>query len=282
MAKVSGGLLKQTQEVAKAPSPTAALKALLSTDSVKTRFEEMLGAKSAGFLSSVLTVVNQNALLQKATPQSVLAAAATAASLDLPVLPSLARSYIVPYGNTATFIIGAKGLVELAIRSQQYKKLNVLTIYEGEIESWDKFAEEYKLGEQKSDKIIGFMAMFELVNGFKKTIYWTEERMRKHAKRFSKTYSTSNGIWVSDFEAMSEKTLLAYLLRHWGPLSVEMQRALNEDSDVKQEAFNGAELYEEGDTIETESFTDEDGHIVDTETGEIIFSADDVEEAVQG
>lgn len=287
MVSAKGLVTNQThdkKQVAGKTVPTMALKAMLSTDSVKERFHEMLGAKSAGFLSSVLTVVNQNALLQKATPQSILAAAATAASLDLPVLPSLARSYIVPYGNTATFIIGAKGLVELAIRSQQYKKLNVITIYEGELESWDKFAEEYKLGEQKSDKIIGFMAMFELANGFKKTIYWTEERMRKHAKRFSKTYSTTGGIWVSDFEAMSEKTILAYLLRHWGPLSVEMQRALNEDNDIKAETFNGTGVVVDSENAtEAELVADEQGRTIDVETGEILntdFTADEIEASV--
>ena len=286
MAKTTGGLLaKQQEQPQKTVNPTvSALSNMLSSDSVKERFQNMLGKKSAGFLSSVMTLVNQTPLLQRATPQSIMAAAATAASLDLPILNSLGRAYIIPYGSTATFILGTKGLVELAIRSQQYRRINVVTVYEGELESWDKFTEEYKLGEKISNKVIGFMASFELINGFKKTLYWTEEEVRSHAKRFSKTYSSPNSVWASDFEKMAEKSVLAALLKHWGPLSVEMQRALDGDADINPEynMKSANETVSATMDIEAETVQTEDGQTVDVETGEIIFSADDVEEAVQG
>lgn len=263
---------KQTQVQAQAPKAgVALLDAMFKQDSVHDRFQRMLGKKAAGFISSVLTVVSQSALLQKADMRTVLSAASIAASLDLPVLPSLGRAWIVPYKGAVSFQIGYLGLVELAQRSGLYKSINVVTVYEGEVTHWNKFTEEITYGEQESDKAIGYCASFELLNGFRKIVYWTKDAVEKHAKRFSKSYG--NGPWKTDFDAMAMKTVLAYMLRHWGPLSIEMQKAMDADPDTHEKPLDlsvddSVETIEEEDTSTTETLSD--GRSVDVQSGEIV------------
>lgn len=285
MVSAKGLITKQKEQaVQSAPKAgVALLDAMFKQDSVQARFQRMLGKKSAGFISSVLTVVSQNKLLQSVDMRTVLSAASIAASLDLPILPSLGRAWIVPYKGSAQFQIGYLGYVELAQRSGLYKSINVNTVYEGEVVKWNKFTEELTYGEQENDVAIGYCASFELLNGFRKVVYWTKDAVIKHAKRFSKSYNSSSSPWQSDFDAMAMKTVLAYTLRHWGPMSIEMQKAMAEDVDAHEKPLDlsGDNSVE---TIETEDSSD--ARVVDVETGEIVaddeFTAEDIKTAVEG
>lgn len=279
MVSTKGIITKTQQQAAQAPQAKAGvalLDAMFKSDSVQSRFQRMLGKKSAGFISSVLTVVSQNKLLQNADMRTVLSAASIAASLDLPVIPSLGRAWIVPYKGAAQFQIGYLGLVELAQRSGLYKSINVVTVYEGEVTNWNKFTEEIEYGEAESDTAIGYCASFELLNGFRKVVYWTKDAVIKHAQRFSKSYG--NGPWKSDFDAMAQKTVLAYMLRHWGPMSIEMQKAMEADPDIHEKPLD----LSKDESVET---IDEE-RTVDVETGEIIadegFTAAEIENALEG
>ena len=234
----------------------------------------MLGKKSAGFLSSLLTLVNNNNLLQKANPTSVLAAAATAASLDLPVNPSLGLAWIVPYGNGAQFQLGYRGAIALAMRSGQMKSIVMTEVYEGECKCWNRFTETFEFGERVSDNIIGYYARFETVNGFVKATFWTKEEVLKHAKRFSKSFN--RGPWKTDFDAMAKKTVLLSIIKTYAPMSIEMQSAFESDEKVAtvnettgQEEFIDAEVLDaqNEDTAIVEDTGD--GRKVDTETGEL-------------
>ena len=151
------------------------LKSMLANDNVKARFKEILGKKAPGFISSIVAVANSNTLLQKAEPQSIMNAAVVAATLDLPINPNLGFAYVVPYGNQAQFQMGWRGFVQLAMRSGQYKTINVNEIYEGEIKKSNRFTGEYEFGERSSDKIVGYMAYFSLINGFEKFLYMSKE-----------------------------------------------------------------------------------------------------------
>lgn len=285
MVSAKGLITKQKEQaVQSAPKAgVALLDAMFKQDSVQARFQRMLGKKSAGFISSVLTVVSQNKLLQNVDMRTVLSAASIAASLDLPILPSLGRAWIVPYKGSAQFQIGYLGYVELAQRSGLYKSINVNTVYEGEVVKWNKFTEELTYGEQESDTAIGYCASFELLNGFRKVVYWTKDAVIKHAKRFSKSYNSSSSPWQSDFDAMAMKTVLAYTLRHWGPMSIEMQKAMAEDVDAHEKPLD---LSKDNsvETIETEDASET--RVIDTESGEILqgdeFTAEDIEAAVEG
>ena len=148
-----------------------AITELLNQDVIKKRFEQVLGNKAAGFMSSILSAVNANPELKKADPMSVISAAAVAASLDLPINPSLGFAHIVPYKKDnvpiAQFQMGWRGFVQLGMRSGQYKTINVCTVYEGELVGGDRFTGEMHFDEskRKSDKIIGYVAFFKLLNG---------------------------------------------------------------------------------------------------------------------
>ena len=285
MVSAKGLITKQKEQaVQSAPKAgVALLDAMFKQDSVQARFQRMLGKKAQGFISSVLTVVSQNKLLQNVDMRTVLSAASIAASLDLPILPSLGRAWIVPYKGVAQFQIGYLGYVELAQRSGLYKSINVNTVYEGEVVKWNKFTEELTYGEQEGDAAIGYCASFELLNGFRKVVYWTKDAVIKHAKRFSKSYNSSSSPWQSDFDAMAMKTVLAYTLRHWGPMSIEMQKAMAEDADAHEKPLD---LSKDNsvETIETEDASET--RVIDTESGEILqgneFTAEDIEAAVEG
>nr|DAY76665.1 MAG TPA: RecT protein [Caudoviricetes sp.] len=208
------------------------LKSMLANDNVKARFKEILGKKAPGFISSIVAVANSNTLLQKAEPQSIMNAAVVAATLDLPINPNLGFAYVVPYGNQAQFQMGWRGFVQLAMRSGQYKTINVNEIYEGEIKKSNRFTGEYEFGERASDKIVGYMAYFSLINGFEKFLYMSKEDCEKHGRKFSQTYKRGTGIWSTDFDSMAKKTVLKMLLSKFGILSIEMQRAQTFDQAI--------------------------------------------------
>ena len=273
MASVNG-ITKTNNTNAVAAKAASGLGVMIGSKSVQERFEKMLGKKSAGFLSSLLTLVNNNNLLQKANPTSVLAAAATAASLDLPVNPSLGLAWIVPYGNGAQFQLGYRGAIALAMRSGQMKSIVMTEVYEGECKCWNRFTETFEFGDRVSDSIIGYYARFETVNGFVKATFWTKEEVLKHAKRFSKSFN--RGPWQTDFDAMAKKTVLLSIIKTYAPMSIEMQSAFESDEKVAtvnettgQEEFIDAEVLDaqNEDTAVVEDTGD--GRKVDTETGEL-------------
>jgi recombination protein RecT len=255
---------------------------LLSGDKVKQRFNEILGKKAPGFISSVLSVANNNALLKKAKPQSVLNAAVIAATLDLPINQNLGFAYIVPYKDEAQFLLGFKGLVQLAMRSGQYKTINVNEVYEGEIKVVNRFIGEYEFPERTSDKIVGYMAYFKLVNGFEKYLYMSKEDCEKHGKKYSQTFKRGGGLWSTDFDAMAKKTVLKMLLSKFGILSIEMQRAQVFDQAVVRndltevEDIDSAEIaYVDNETTKSRlkdlaSANVMDVEVVDETTGEVM------------
>lgn len=213
------------------------LKSLLNGDSVKTRFNEILGKKAPGFISSVISAVNGNTMLQTAEPQSILNSAVIAATLDLPINSNLGLSAIVPYYDSklrttvAQFQLMYKGLIELCLRSGQFSSLIDEVVYEGQLVKKNKFTGEYIFDEDSktSDKVIGYMAYFRLVNGFEKTHYMTVGEVEAHAKKYSQSYKKGFGVWKDDFDTMARKTVLKLLLAKYAPKSIDMQRAITFD-----------------------------------------------------
>lgn len=214
-----------------------ALKNALSTESVKQRFDEMLGKKAPGFITSITNAVSNNALLQKADRNSIILAAATAASLDLPINPNLGYAALIPYQNKKTGTCSCQmqvmrnGWVELAQRSGQVVKLTNEMVYEGELVKCNRFTDEYEFDETKrtSDKVIGYMAYVKLVNGFEKTVYWSTQRCKDHGLRYSQTFKNGYGNWKDDFHGMALKTVLKHLIVKYVPKSLEMQMAIERD-----------------------------------------------------
>lgn len=209
-------------------------KEYFAKEGVKKKFEELLGKKSVGFITSVMQVVNGNNLLQKASPESIYNASAMAATLDLPINNNLGFAWIVAYSGVAQFQMGWKGFVQLALRTGQYKAINVIEVYESQFKSYDRLTEEFNADFKQlgTGKVVGYAAYFRLLNGFEKTSFWSTEDVKQHAKKHSKTFTQTGGVWNSDFDAMAKKTVLKNTLAKWGILSVDMQQALISDQAV--------------------------------------------------
>lgn len=213
------------------------LSGLLERVDVKKRFGEMLGNRAAGFMSSIIACTNNNKQLKEADPMTVISAAAMAATLDLPINPALGFAHIVPYKNgkdgttKAQFQMGWKGFVQLAQRSRQYQTINADVVYEGELKTHNKLTGEmeYDVDGRKSDKVVGYFAYFRLINGFEKALFMKTEDVEKHGKRYSKSFAYPGSVWKTNFDAMALKTVVKMLISKWGPMSVDMQRAITAD-----------------------------------------------------
>lgn len=243
---IQNSLAKRTQKTG--------LTAYLSQDAVKNQINSVIGGKNGSrFISSIVSAVQANPALQECTNPSILSAALLGESLNLSPSPQLGQYYLVPYDNRskglkeAQFQLGYKGYIQLAIRSGQYKKLNVLAIKEGELIRFDPLNEEIEVNlipdenEREQAATIGYYAMFEYTNGFRKAIYWSKSRMVEHAKKYSPGYKrdlekgSQYTFWSKDFDAMAYKTMLRQLISKWGIMSIEMQSAIDADMAVIHE-----------------------------------------------
>ena len=213
------------------------IKDLFNNESVKKRFQEILGQKSVGFLVSAMNVITNDKLLAEADRNSILFATATAATLDLPVNQNLGFAYILGYrskdGVKAQFQMGYKGFIQLALRSGQFKTISATPIYEGQIVSSNPLTGMvFDFESKKSDKVIGYASYFSLINGFEKTLYMPTENLKKHGQTYSQTFKKGYGLWADNFDAMAMKTVIKLLLSKYAPLSVEMQKAVLVDQGI--------------------------------------------------
>lgn len=233
----------------------AGIKQLLDMDKYKKRINEIMGKKAAPFMASIVNVSNLPSL-KDAEPNSIISSAIVAATLDLPIDQNLGFAYIVPYntkeGNLhvkkAQFQMGYRGYIQLAMRTGQYKTINAIEIYKGEIKRVNRLTGEIEFNDDEDsidrDTVVGYMAYFKLLNGFEKTLYMTKEEMEKHAKKYSQSYSSSkkwvvdSSLWTTDFDGMAIKTVIKRLLSKYGILSVEMQNAITNDQAVMNNEGN--------------------------------------------
>ena len=221
------------------PQKTATIQSLMNSPAVMSKISKGLGTekKAAAFASSVISIATGSTLLRNCNPTTILGAAMVAATLDLPIVPTLGMAYIVPYKGQCQFQIGYKGLIELAERSGVFRNIIDEAVYEGQLVRKNKFTGEYVFDEdaKKSDNVIGYMARFDLTNGFSKTIYWSKEEVEKHAKRFSQAYGKGYSTpWKTDFDAMARKTVLKSLFAKYAPKSISyaLQTAITFDQSV--------------------------------------------------
>jgi recombination protein RecT len=214
----------------KAKTKVDVLKDIMNAPSVREQFANALKENSGVFVASVIDLYNGDPYLQACDPKAVVMEALKAAVLKLPINKALGFAYIVPFKNVPQFQIGYKGLIQLAMRTGQYRIINNDVVYEGEFQTRNKLTGEFDLsGEKKSDTVIGYFAHIEMLNGFAKTLYMTKDQVVKHAQRYSKSYNVQNGPWQKEFDAMAKKTVLRNLLSHYGFLSVDMVSAMTSD-----------------------------------------------------
>lgn len=228
---------QNTSTAVQQKEPDAAnIRLLVQQPEVMGRIQEILGKRASVFAASVVQLVNQASSLKKCEPKSILNCAMVAATLDLSINPQLGQAWVVPYGNTAQFQIGAKGLKQLAMRSGQFIRLNAIEVYENQFKSFNPLTEELiaNFEIEGEGKVVGYCAYMKLVNGFEKTVYWTRDKAEKHGKKYSKTFKS--GPWASEFDKMAMKTVMKAMLNGGeAPLSIEMQTAINADQAIVQE-----------------------------------------------
>ena len=220
------------------------LKTLLATPAITKRLEEIIGKNTGSFCASLIQISNSNALLQRAEPNTVISAAIVAATLNLPINNALGFAYIVPFNNSkagmveAQFQIGYKGLIQLAMRSGQIKRLVTTEIYANQIISRNPikgYEFDFDIQPEKHEPAVGYYAYMELVNGFIAEAYMSVEDVQAHAARYSQTYKKGYGVWKDNFDEMAKKTVMKQLLSKYAPMSIELQRATLADQSVIHE-----------------------------------------------
>lgn len=235
-------MANEIQATAIPPNPVVAM---IRADKMQAMVHERLGKRAGQFTTSLISLVNANANIAACTPVTVIQAALTAASMDLPINQNLGFAYIVPYKNRgvmeAQFQMGWKGFVQLAQRSGQFKTINTTDVREGEVKNRDRMTGELHFDWLPDDQrdnapVAGYLGYFELLNGFSKSIYFTKAEIEKHAGRYSQAYKARGGSfkspWETDFDLMAQKTVLKQLLSRFAPLSTEMQEAIAVDQSV--------------------------------------------------
>jgi recombination protein RecT len=233
------------------------IKEFLAAPQIQKRIEEMLGKRSTQFTTSIISMAGQDKMLADAEPRSLFNAALTAASLDLPINKNLGFAHIIPYKNNkagiieAQFQMGYKGFVQLAQRSSLFSRINAVPVYDGQlIEQNALSGNTYNWQGKKNDKIVGYVAAFNLLNGYTHELYMSIDEIKKHAGKYSQSFKYNSGPWKDNFDAMALKTVLKLLLSKWAPLSVEMQTAVQADQAVIKE--EGHFNYVDGEVSEEE------------------------------
>jgi recombination protein RecT len=233
---------------------------LFASEGVRKRFEELLGKRAPAFITSVLQAVNSNDMLKDADQMTVLNAAATAASMNLPINQNLGYAYIVPYKvkqsdgsykNAAQFQMGYKGFIQLAQRSGQFLRIASAPVYEGQLKDVDPLqGYTFDWAGRKTDKLLGYVAYFKLVNGFESTLFMSTAEIEAHGKRYSQTFKRGFGFWATDFDAMASKTVLKLLLGKYAPLSIDMQRAVIADQGIINDTETQDITYADNEVVE--------------------------------
>lgn len=261
---------------------------ILDGEAMRKRFDELLGKRSPQFISSLVTLINATPQLQQAiyeAPMTVIQAALKAATYDLPIDPALGYAYIVPFNNSvkeadgtfhkrmeAAFILGYKGMNQLAMRTGAYKTINVMDVREGELKSYNRLTEEISIefiedeDAREATPVVGYVGYFKLINGTEKTIYMTRKQIEAHEKKHRKGKYMGKG-WQDDFEAMAQKTVYRRLIGKWGLMSIDYQTA-------------DAATIAAAEAIATGNFDDDsmEGSIIDAGAGEVIDVTDSVQE----
>ncbi len=236
----------------------------IQSDGYKKLINNTLGdsKRAAKFIAAISSAVATNSSLQECDAGSILSGALLGEALNLSPSPQLGQYYLVPFeqkkynektkqyetiSKKAQFQLGYKGYIQLAIRSGQYKDIDVIEVREGEYLGRDKITGKHQFEfiedevERDNKSIIGYMAYFEYLNGFYKNLYWSKEKMQKHALEYSQAYAsdikkkTNYSFWSKDFNGMAFKTMLRQLISKWGIMSIDMQEALTKDMSVVKE-----------------------------------------------
>ena len=256
-------------------TPVDRLKNVMEATSVQQQFKNALAEKSNIFTASLIDLYASDTTLQKCDPSLVVMEALKAATLDLPINKALGFAYVIPYQKSQKvngkwekkqvpqFQLGYKGMIQLAMRTGQYKYINAGSVLKGEFKGFSKLTGELDItGKSESDEVVGYFSHIETINGFKKTLYMSLADMQAHGEKYSKSYSYDSSPWKTEFNSMAEKTMLRMLLGKYGIMTVDMAQGIVMDKDPNQEEIE----YLESANSELIDIVPEN---VNTETGEV-------------
>ena len=227
-------ITQQTAAAAAKPkTPASIMGSILNADSTKKLLQNTLKENAGAFSASILVLYSTDTTLQKCNPEAVFRECLKAASLKLPINKQLGFAYVVPFKGNPQFQIGYKGLVQLALRTGAYKYINAGAVLEGEYKGKTKLTGEIDIsGEAISDKVVGYFAYIETINGFKKAMYWSKEEVAAHAERYSQSYKSSYSPWKTNFDEMATKTVLRNLINRYGIMSIEIVNAFEAEDNA--------------------------------------------------
>lgn len=281
---IQNALAMQKAPQQKQVSVTALVNDMLDRDGMRKRFDELLGKRAPQFISSIVSMVNADKNLQQAfyeSPMTVIQSSLKAAMFDLPIDQSLGYAYIVPFKNykkdigakkmEATFILGWKGMHQLALRTGAYKTINVVDVREGELKRYNRLTEEVDIDFVEDEDarealpVIGYVGYYRLINGAEKTVYMSVKAITAHEKKFRKGEYQGKG-WRDDWDAMARKTVYRILIGKWGVMSIDYQ---TRDAGKQLADVIAADAQEE-ETIDA-------NYTVDETTGEVLESEGDTQ-----
>lgn len=275
MTKIATAMQNRQAATVAAPKQSiqVMLNSLLDSDGYRKRFDEILGKRSTQFISSIVTLVNADSSLQEAfrnAPLTVIQSALKAATFDLPIDKSLGYAYVVPFRNKgqmeAQFIMGYKGMLQLALRTGVYKVINVTDVKDGELRHFNRLTEEVEVdfiedeAQREQMPTVGWLGYFRMINGTEKTIFMSRAQVEAHEKRHRKGNYMGQG-WQRDFDAMARKTVLRRLIGTWGLMSIDYQKADMATVQAAEAIARGQ--YDDEDMMEVDyTVSDEDAAIV--------------------
>ena len=274
MAKVNAKTAITTTDSVKSVNQAAKktvgsiLQAMLDSENYRNRFQDLLGKRMPSFMGSIVSMVNEDPNLKEAffnAPVTVIQSALKAAAYNLPIDKSLGFAYVVPFFNSKTgkkeaqFILGYRGMIQLANRTGAYEKLNVVDVREGELKKFDRLTEDVEVewiqDEEQREKlpVIGYLGYFRLINGFEKKIYMSVGAINAHERKFRKGKGQRPAIWNDNYDAMACKTVLRRLISKWGLMSIDYQKADAQTVQIAQDIASGKvddELTVEAETVD--------------------------------
>lgn len=274
--EVKNSLQPETKDVTLGDTTKMKLSTYLDNTKIRAMLESTLNDKKLckRFIADVTSAASANPELQECEKGSVVSAALLALSLNLSISPALGLAYLVPFNDKktgqkrATFIPGYRAYLQLAMRSGCYKAINAIEVREGEYLGLDPQSAEPRFEFISDDTVrlskpvIGYMAYFEYVTGFRKVIYWSKERMIEHADTYSAAFSKNattgkypkvsfadyeagkvaekdkwlySSFWYKNFDQMAIKTVIRQLISKNGMMSIDMEIAYAADNEYKEE-----------------------------------------------
>lgn len=286
--------MAETAVATKQPSQKALavknFQAVMNNSYYQSLLQNTMKENKGAFTTSLMELFTSDPQLMQCDPNALMGEAVKAAGLRLPINKQLGQAYIVVFNNkdkatgkiipTPTLIIGTKGYINLALRTNKYVNINKGTVYEGEFVGFDKVTGLLDIsGEKISDVPVGYFAYFKQKSGFEKIMYMTIDEVCKFAKTYAPTVKFSKTTWqelkelaikqsvegkggglgwYAGFQDMAEKTVLRQLLSTWGELSVDAEQVINADERPSAIQQRDEEFAEDKKVI-----------VVDAETGEI-------------